>query len=151
MRWRSKFIDFCYTIVKRPRNDNETYCSKAVAQRCSVKKVFLEILLNSTENTPPELSFNKVTGLRPSLCNLIFIIFSFIFIVIYHSTLSWRRPLPYRNQSTDLLCKSMDWFLYDNGLSHEIINLIKADVLVSVLFLEYFLLLFDDNMVEESE
>ena len=45
----------------------------------------------------------------------------------------------------------MDWFLYDNGLSHEIINLIKADVLVSVLFLEYFLLLFDDNMVEESE
>ena len=24
-----------------------------------------------------------------------------------------------RNQSIDLLCKSMDWFLYDNGLSHE--------------------------------
>ena len=45
----------------------------------------------------------------------------------------------------------MDWFLYDNGLSHEIVNLIKTDVLVSVLFLEYFLLLFDDNMDEESE
>ena len=29
-------------------------------------------------------------------------------------TLSWRRPLWYRNQSIDL-----DWFLYDNGLSHE--------------------------------
>ena len=28
-------------------------------------------------------------------------------------------PLSYRNQSTDLLCKSMDWFLHDNGLSHE--------------------------------
>ena len=27
-----------------------------------------------------------------------------------------RRPLSYRNQSIDLLCKSMDWFLYDNGL-----------------------------------
>ena len=27
--------------------------------------------------------------------------------------------LSYRNQSTDLLSKSMDWFLYDNGLRHE--------------------------------
>ena len=34
-------------------------------------------------------------------------------------TLSWRRPLPYRNQSIDLLCKSMDWFLYDIGFRHE--------------------------------
>ena len=34
-------------------------------------------------------------------------------------TLSWRRPLSYRNQSIDLLRKSMDWFLYDNVLRHE--------------------------------
>ena len=34
-------------------------------------------------------------------------------------TLSWRRPFSYRNQSIDLLCKSMDWFLYDNSLRHE--------------------------------
>ena len=34
-------------------------------------------------------------------------------------TLSWRRPLSYRNQSIDLLCKSMNWFLYDSGLRHE--------------------------------
>ena len=34
-------------------------------------------------------------------------------------TLSWQRPLSYRNQSFDLLCKSRDWFLYDNGLRHE--------------------------------
>ena len=34
-------------------------------------------------------------------------------------TLSWRRPLSYRNQFTDLGSKSMDWFLYDNGLRHE--------------------------------
>ena len=37
-------------------------------------------------------------------------------------TLSWRRPLSCRNQPTDLLCKSMDWFLYDNGLRHERVN-----------------------------
>ena len=34
-------------------------------------------------------------------------------------TLSWRRSLSYRNQSIDLLRKSMDWFLFDNGLRHE--------------------------------
>ena len=34
-------------------------------------------------------------------------------------TLSWRRPLLYRNQSIDLLRKPMDWFPYDNGLRHE--------------------------------
>ena len=34
-------------------------------------------------------------------------------------TVSWRRSLSYTNQSTDLLCKSMDWFVYDRGLCHE--------------------------------
>ena len=28
-------------------------------------------------------------------------------------------PLSYRNQSIDLLLKSVDWFLHDNGLHHE--------------------------------
>ena len=37
-------------------------------------------------------------------------------------TLSWRRPLSYRNQSIDLRSKPMDWFLYDNGLRHERVN-----------------------------
>ena len=41
-------------------------------------------------------------------------------------TLSWGRPLSYRNQSIDLRGKSMDWFLYDNGLSHERVNMIEA-------------------------
>ena len=34
-------------------------------------------------------------------------------------TLSRRRPLSYRNQSINLQNRSMDWFLYDNGLRHE--------------------------------
>ena len=37
-------------------------------------------------------------------------------------TLSWRKPLLYRNQCIDLQSKSMDWFLYDNGLPHERVN-----------------------------
>ena len=37
----------------------------------------------------------------------------------FYLTFSWRRPLSYGNQSIDLQSKSMDWFLYDNGLRHE--------------------------------
>ena len=51
--------------------------------------------------------------------------FYFFFGCIFYQmylTLSWRRPLSYRNQSIDLLRKSMDWFLYDNGLRHERVN-----------------------------
>ena len=38
-------------------------------------------------------------------------------------TLSWRRPISYRNQSINLLPKSMDWFLNDIGLRHERVNM----------------------------
>ena len=41
-------------------------------------------------------------------------------------TLSWRRPISYRNQSIDLLRKSMDWFLYDIGLRHERVKKIAS-------------------------
>ena len=34
-------------------------------------------------------------------------------------TLSWQSSLSYRNESIDLLMKSMDWFLYDMDLRHE--------------------------------
>ena len=34
-------------------------------------------------------------------------------------TLSCWRFLSYRSQSTDLFCKSMDWFLYNRDLRHE--------------------------------
>ena len=34
-------------------------------------------------------------------------------------TLSWRRLLSYRNQSTELQSRSIDWFLYHNDLREE--------------------------------
>ena len=42
--------------------------AEAVAQRCSVKKMFLEISQNSQENKHmcQSLFFNKVAGLRPA-------------------------------------------------------------------------------------
>ena len=46
-------------------------------------------------------------------------------------TFSWRRPLSYRNQSSDLQSKSMDWFLYDNGLRHERVKKTMVSTLAS--------------------
>ena len=40
--------------------------AEAVAQRCSVKKVFLEISQNSQENACARVFFNEVAGLRPA-------------------------------------------------------------------------------------
>ena len=34
-------------------------------------------------------------------------------------TLSWRRSQSYKNQSVDLICKSVDWILYGRHLRHE--------------------------------
>ena len=45
-------------------------------------------------------------------------------------TLSWRWSLSYRNQSIALLCKSMDWFLYDYDPCYE---RLKTDRTQSVL------------------
>ena len=50
----------------------------------------------------------------------------------YSLTLSWRGPLSYRNQSINLQSKSMNWFLYDNGLGHERvkpINMVTRDLI----------------------
>ena len=45
-------------------------------------------------------------------------------------TLSWRRPLSYWNQSINLPCKSMDWFLYDNGFRHERVKILLSSILI---------------------
>ena len=39
--------------------------------------------------------------------------------IFHRLTLSWGRPISYRNQSIDLRSKSVDWFLYDIGVRHE--------------------------------
>ena len=49
-----------------------------------------------------------------------FAVFGQIFISKHpNSTLSLRKTLSYRNQSIDLQCKSIDWFLYDRNLRHK--------------------------------
>ena len=43
----------------------------------------------------------------------------------------------YRNQSTDLQNKSMDWFLYDKNLHHERVNALLLACIHWDIFLEY--------------
>ena len=89
-----------------------------------ISKTIMEVWL-----TYRELHWKIV--LQPILQGEIRLIWSFLYIFRYllhwiskslnHSclTLSWRRPLSCRNQSTDLQSKSMDWFLYENGFLHK--------------------------------
>ena len=44
---------------------------------------------------------------------------NFLCIWTYSLTLLWQRSLSYRNQPIDLLCKSMNWFLYDRKPIHQ--------------------------------
>ena len=78
------------------------------------KQPFVGVLQNSCSK-----SFAKFTGKQ--LCWSIFL------------TLSIRRPLSYRNQSNDLQSKSMDWFLYDNGLRLERVNRVAGFQSVTLL------------------
>ena len=47
------------------------HTSGAVAHKCSVKKVFLNISQNSQENICAGVFFNKIASLSPQACNFI--------------------------------------------------------------------------------
>ena len=62
-----------------------------------------------------------------------------IFLVFFLSflTISWWRSLSYRNQSIDLVCKSMDWCLYGRDLCHERVKSeerAKKNLVISIYF-----------------
>ena len=48
----------------------------------------------------------------------------YIFKLRWLLALSWRKFLSYRNQSTDVLCKPMDWFLYGRDFRLKGVNVI---------------------------
>ena len=127
---------------------------EAVDQMCSVKKEFLEISQNSQENTCTRISFlvklqawvliskNNffyITPLVAASDNVTAKYLSQLTRTIL-LTLLWRRPLPYRKQSIDLQSKSVDWFLYDNGLRHERVNSII--IITAITFICLVLLFF---------
>ena len=59
---KNSFICFCLLLVNWLSEENQ---SEAVAQRCSVKTLLLEISKNSHESTCARV-FNKVAGQRPT-------------------------------------------------------------------------------------
>ena len=58
--------DYNYTISEMTGVGKSTVISEAVAQRCSVKKVFLKFRKIHRKTPVPEPLFNKVAGLRPA-------------------------------------------------------------------------------------
>ena len=65
-------------------------------------------------------------------------------------TLSWQTSLSFRNQSIDLLSKSMNWFLYDKDLRHErdegklkffLVVVFFSQIWQQIFFIEHFRLL----------
>ena len=60
-------------------------------------------------------------------------------------TLWWRQSLSYWNQSIHLLRKSMDWFLYDNGLRHERVKRcfknVEAQFILAIFIIYFFRLI----------
>ena len=75
--------------------------------------------------------------------NTYFIIRKWIFchklVAVRVLTLSWRRPLSYRNKSIDLQSKSMDWFPYDSSLRRERVKsmLFHISCIIVVFILEF--------------
>ena len=113
------------------------------------KKVFLEISQNSQENTCARASF--LIKLQTSGLVIVMVpdtliqsyqhcIFSFFTVLNPNprtagnspcwkqgSTLLWRRSLSCRHKSTDLLCKSMEYYLYVRSLRHERVNIVSFE------------------------
>ena len=82
---------------------------------------------------------------------MLFLAWCAAFNPLCHLTLSWRRPL-YRNQSIDLWSKSVDWFLYDNGLRHERVNLPRRDDISKIIIWNNFDLMqfYDELFIIDS-
>ena len=63
--------------------------------------------------------------------NLTMSYWSYLCIIFDYFNSFMTRLLSYRNQSTDLLRKSMDWFLYENGLRHERVNYLRLKIILT--------------------
>ena len=98
--------------------------------------------------------WNPVVLLLTVVC--CFILFSNSLLV--KLTLSWRRSLSYKNQSTNLKGRSMDWFLYDRDLRHErakymliyLFHLLKFIIISSSWYLSEIFLFWIENVLWRS-
>ena len=116
------------SFSQKPKNTYQQPTSSKCLQyfrsshhRCSVKKGVLRNFTDSQENTCEFWKISKNTFFTEHLWttasgNIETAYVAYLF--FFWLTLSWRSPLSYR--------KSMDWFLYDNGLRHERVKLLLS-------------------------
>ena len=115
----NKSVFIVFAMIKK-------VCVKSYSSFLIVKKLIQVFFLGVDAN----ISTVKAASIHSSFrtCGRISFLFPGDTIWVWFSsfkkwlTHSWRRPISYRNQSTDLLRNSMDWFLYDIGLRHEMIK-----------------------------
>ena len=119
-----------WAIIRASRNQN------FLCRPTMVGDIFLRKNLHFFALPPPSPIWNLEITCRTPCTYFQRIIFFLRNLFFFNSclTLSRRRPLSYRNQSIDLLRKSMDWFLYHNGLRLERVNLIIVQCSISTLW-----------------
>ena len=75
-------------------------------------------------------------------------------LAISELTLSGRGSLSYRNQSIYLQSKSIDWFLYDSGLRHERVKVLKStfhiSLIVCTLYDSFPVTLYGSNLTQNN-
>ena len=86
-------------------------------------EIYSKLIIKAPERGRYKYGLQQALTKRYEIQLLIFLLF----------TLSWRRFLSYRNQFIDLVCESMDWFLYDRDLRHERVKILPKFSVTSTL------------------
>ena len=110
----STFLLLVFTVIKLGHRITQGNCAAVNTTRQYFRTTWPYYHIEFIEFFNLDLVSSHITYHKYNIC-----IHSFLLSHFWCLTLSWRRPLSYRTQSIDLLRKSMDWFLCDNGLRHE--------------------------------
>ena len=117
--WKSAFVCLTWRFYdisesNKEKNIQKAICAPGIAILPDAKHCNCTILLFLLSAWVVDTCVSMCESVCPHTgenCN--FWSFLLLWSNVTWLTLSWRRPLTYRNR------KSMDWFLYDNGLHHE--------------------------------
>ena len=124
--WYRVLVGFTQSTVMQIINTPEIlitfiHFAKVLNESGSVKVLFLIWIIRLVFTTYSKKSFKLMTFLTLRYRNVKNLQLSH-FHKVYPLPLQWRRSLPHKKQSIDLLCKSVDGFLCDWDLHHERVN-----------------------------
>ena len=140
----------CGKIIHDIRVALSLFFSLFLSLQCAIVMTFVVLCLTNLGSARPSIKhcwtldisalpiFIKAFALKKFLTdcqNHVSISTLSIKIILSNSlTLSWRRPYSFKNQSTDSLRNSVDWFLYDDSLRHERVKSLNQ-VVISHLYI----------------